>query len=100
MAFAPNSTRLQRTYRVTIIPVNGQQSVDFTVNLTYDVDAGFNAVNDKGIVVPDSLQAHLEAVNRLRRLADKGIVGTTRRDIDDAAEWEFKLIRERLLVPS
>jgi hypothetical protein len=99
MAYDPASTRLHRTYEVTLVPTDGEKPMSFSVNLAYDVDDKFAAVENGYVVQPDSVLAHLAAVNRLRRLSDKGRVNVTRSDIDDA-KWQIKLVRQQLKRPS
>jgi hypothetical protein len=86
------SKRIQRTYQVTLNDA-GQVST-FRVNLTYDVDGMFNAV-ENGRVVPDLMAEHA-AVNRLRRLSDKGRVDVSREVIDRSA-WDVRLRNWRLV---
>lgn len=83
--------RLRRTYRVTL---NDQGKVmTFWVNLAYDTDSDFNAV-ENGRVVPDFMAEHA-AINRLRRLSDKGRVDVSRTVIDRSA-WDIELRGWRL----
>lgn len=93
MAFDPASTRLHRSYKVTLAHPDGPKT--FTVNLAYDVNETFDAIENNRVVHPNSVQAQLAAVNRLRRLSDKGRVEVTREDIDDA-DWDVALIRQSL----
>lgn len=90
-----NPMRLQRTYEVKL--TNDGQTVAFTVNLAYDMDFDGNAVEHGQVVEPNDVRVKVAAVNRLRRLADKGKIDTDRETID-AAEWDVRLVRHRILA--
>ena len=89
--------RIMRTYAVTLRPFTGDEPVTIEVNLSYELD-GLDALDLHGHVLPaDDVRAQLEAVNRLRRLAEMKRVPVGPDQIE-TSEWDVHLVRHTLVT--
>lgn len=91
-------TRIMRTYRVELAPIEGDSPpVEAEVNLSYEVD-DLDAVDSNGQVVePLSLQAKIEAIRRLRKLAETQRTRVSVADID-RSDFDVQLLRQRFVT--
>lgn len=88
--------RIMRTYAVTLRPFDGAEPTTVEVNLSYPLN-GFEAVDlDGHVIEPNDVQAHIEAVNRLRRLAARGAVQVEPEQIEQC-DWDVTMVRHTLV---
>lgn len=85
-------TRIQRTYRVALVPFTTGEPIEVKVNLSYPLDEAPE---------PNSVIAQFEAVERLRRLARNGRPTAdgqlvTSEDIE-SRDWKVSVARQVLV---
>jgi hypothetical protein len=91
-----SQNRIMRTYTVTLQPFDMSEPVSVEVNLSYKLK-GLEAIDLHGNVIePNDLVAHVEAVNRLRRLAETGRVGLDP-SLIDTSNWKVDMTRHTLV---
>lgn len=90
----PATVRLRRTYEVTLS--SDGKTVSFMVNMAYDVNEAFEAIEHGKVLKADNVMAQLAAVNRLRRLSAKGRVDVSQ-DFIEASDWTVTMVRQGLV---
>lgn len=81
--------RIQRTYRVTLSPLvaTDGDTVEVEVNLSYVPDECGK---------PNTLAARLEAIDRLRRLANQGRAAVSP-EVFETHDWDARCVRQTLV---
>lgn len=89
--------RIMRTYEVTLKTEAGAVVGTETVNLSYEVNEALDALDRDGTIVPaTSIQASIEVMKRLRKLAERNRTAVTAAQIDEA-DWDVRLARFRFV---
>lgn len=88
--------RIMRTYEVTLTAPD-QPDRSARLNLSYELNDELDAVDwDGTIVMPTSIQAKIEVMKRLRKLAARHATTVTPADIDET-DWDIRLSRSTFI---
>jgi hypothetical protein len=80
--------RIMRTYEVHL-----SDGACEAVNLSYQLNDHLDAISDDGRVVPpESIQARIEVMKRLRKLAERGRSSVTPQQIE-STDWCIEMVR-------
>lgn len=81
--------RIQRTYRVTLSPLvtNDGEAIEVEVNLSYAPEDAEK---------PNTQAAKMEAIDRLRRLANQGRAAVSP-EVFETHDWDARCVRQTLV---